>query len=190
MPFYWSGGKYRFDMKGDDAVLISDGTENFNLLIGYYGESAGAILTLDNEKEEVIPLGAGEEINPQWKPLTPEEARLYRMAAGGLEYTCPHCGEKHAPQEVRCPNVGILGRIIYPSLEGRNGLVMLREAGGEVQYSCDETGAFPAGEGKVAVMNGPEAALFGFDRDEGKWRKFETLSQYMKTGNSKRLIWV
>lgn len=190
MPFFWNNRAYRLDFRSGKALLTAEHSGDLNVDIGYLGENAEALICYEDGGEiPVQPFSASPQ-EENWLPLTPAEADLFRRASSSAEFLCPYCEEMHEQWETRCPNMGILGKALFESLEGREGMVLFRESGGEVLYLSQGAGACYAGENRVAAGSGGRARFYEFDPKRGEWRETGVVEQYREITPGRRLLWL
>ncbi|MCP4697607.1 MAG: hypothetical protein GY862_12265 [Gammaproteobacteria bacterium] len=106
--------------------------------------------------------------------LNEAEAACFEQARRGLAYTCPRCGQSHAAQTLHCPDAdAILPPLIYPSLEGRKGLVSLcPDARGVAYYPHGHV--LPLANNRALLYTDPGRAVF-MTYSAGGWRQESAL---------------
>lgn len=190
MPFFWNNRAYRLEFRSGKAFLEAEYSGDFSVDLGYMGENVGAVLFYEDGKEISVQPVSGTPPEENWLPLTPAEADLFRRASASPEFLCPHCDEMHDRYETRCPNAGILGRALYESLEGVDGMVIFRESGDEILYLSQGAGACYAGENRVAAGSGGSARLYELDRERGDWREAGVVEPYVEITPGRRILWL
>ena len=190
MPFFWNNRAYNLKFKSGKAFLEAEYSNDFSVDLGYLGENAGALLCYEDGKEIAIQPVSGVPPEEKWLPLSSEEAELFRRASTSSGFLCPYCDEMHEQYETRCPNSGILGRALYQSLEGVDGMVLFRESGDEILYLSQGGGACYAGENRVAAGSGGIARLYELDRERGEWREAGVVEPYFEITPGSRMLWL
>jgi len=191
MPFYWDNQNFRIIFEEGKAVLEAERTENFNVRIGYFGDKTTAeIHFIDGGINKVLLTEDRDAIKEKWVPLLPGEADLYREVLKGKDYDCPLCDETHSRQEIRCPNVGILGRLIYESFEGKGGILIFRDTGDRIEYLDQGGNAALVSEARVAAGSGGTAHIFEFDSKRRQWKDAGVMEQYLEASPGLRIVWL
>ncbi len=190
MPFFWNNRAYRLTFRSGKAFLEAEFTEDFSVNLGYMGENTGAILFYEDGNEIPLQPASGDPPGEKWLSLTTDEADLFRKASLSSEFLCPHCDEMHDSNETRCPNVGILGKALYESLEGTDGMVIFRESGNKVFYLSYGAGACYAGDNRVAAGTGGNARFYEYDMERGEWREAGVVEPYYEITPGHRILWL
>ena len=102
--------------------------------------------------------------------LTLEEVIILDRACQRLDFTCPHCGQMHAWDTLRCrAGRAIIAQPVFASLPNQRGFVQLcRDAEGADYRRMGE--ALPLGNGLVALGEDTHARLVRFDPVSARWR--------------------
>lgn len=190
MPFYWNNRAFRLEFRSGKVLLEAESAGDFSVDLGYVGENAGAVLFYEDGRETVSQPVEGIPQEENWIPLPANDAELFRRASSSPEFLCPHCDEMHDKDETRCPNVGILGKALYDSLEGIDGIVLFRESGDKILYLYQGAGACYAGENRIVAGSGGSARLYEFDRERGEWREAGVVEPYVEITPGCRMLWL
>lgn len=181
MPLKWKGAAFRLAVEEGGAGIalqtdkVPEGTVGLTYLIAREGKATARLRhasgkTTETPLEVLPPLrGAG----PAFAPLPGDEAERCRAAMAREDFNCACCGGRHAWHVLRCDDdpQSLLGAPIYPSLESREGIVILRADADGVLCSAEGLAALKLPDGRVALREGGRAALWEYDENRALWRR-------------------
>jgi hypothetical protein len=171
MPFAWDNPAYRLEgtalVAGEGASLS---TRAAFLAAGDAPPSARA--TLADGSEKLLPLKTIDPWMPAhaWQDLTPLEAEAFRRCVRGEAYRCPRCGGRHEAEQLHCGTNGA-APLIFSSLEGLRGMVLLRDFGAAVKYHLHPCAALRLHDDVVAVNADGQVELYSLDPAGRRWRR-------------------
>ncbi len=168
MPFFWDNPAYGWCKDR----LVAEKTDRFTAQIGMLSPLETPPQAFATRASGVRhPVSLRPWLAPAvngWKELTASEASAFYRGLAGNKVRCPTCRAPLAPFQVRCDR-GVLGHLLYPSLQGFSGFALFRVEGAAVQFRRHPSPALRLAPDVVAICTGGTAEVYRYDAAARVW---------------------
>jgi len=179
MPMSWDNAVYSLHLGAREVALNAELLGDFSVTLRYLAmqeDGVKARVTHASGKRTSVPLipvdptGVGGSTAGL---LSVDEAKTFLRAVRKELFSCPYCPEQHPWETLRCKAVGagILGRLVYPSLQASQakGFVVFQITEDGVQFDIHQGSVLRLDSRVVAIKEGHGASLYRYEMSSKSW---------------------